>query len=249
MGERIESSKGAHMPRSGTNSVDDRETIHELWLATQAAHNHYKSASAALDELRTIKSWDVVTSDRKPDVDLMVGIERTAFENYIEARLQLSESLLSRREGEPGHEAGSRSRNSGKALLAVIAALLCLMAFELQDLSQVRRQRRDLERGRDTAITALTQKQEQVETLAHQLEALKASNLAKAAATQVRISRPRSSRADLRRLNPNRGRIARKRQELAPLHKQGKRYYRESRNARVRRENVGAIVRRGEPNS
>src|SRR4249919_2400540 len=69
---------------------------HELWLAMQAAHDHWTKATVTLGDLIAIASSD----DASPDESLWVAKaaeeERRAFEAYIEARLGFSEFLLTR---------------------------------------------------------------------------------------------------------------------------------------------------------
>jgi hypothetical protein len=63
---------------------------HELWLAMQTAHEHYRAALAALEN--SIPENDCSNEDSnnasKP------GGERSAFEAYIEARLQFMEFMI-----------------------------------------------------------------------------------------------------------------------------------------------------------
>src|ERR1700730_16284551 len=79
---------------------DRRRGAHELWLVMQAAYHQYKNASAALEALASTVQDEIRSRD--PDLQLAMAVEqqRATFENYIEARLQFSEFLLSGENGE-----------------------------------------------------------------------------------------------------------------------------------------------------
>jgi hypothetical protein len=79
---------------------DSRRGAHELWLVMQAAYHQYKNASATLEALASTVPREIRSRD--PDLQLEMAAEqqRVTFENYIEARLQFSEFLLSGENGE-----------------------------------------------------------------------------------------------------------------------------------------------------
>src|SRR5690349_15906108 len=84
-----------------SNAQDGRRIERDLWLAMQEAHNRYKSSSAALDALTAMPPCGDSSSEGNLQIEPASAEQRTAFENYIEARLQLSEFLVSRQNTEP----------------------------------------------------------------------------------------------------------------------------------------------------
>src|SRR5215475_11794020 len=126
-------------PETGQDGLG---TEHRLWLAMQAAHNRYKSASAALDALTALSPAGAATPERTLQIESAAAEQRSAFENYVESRLQLSESMLSKMSsptsparasqnvlGESDEMPGSRARISGAVVLAIAAAFLFPTAF------------------------------------------------------------------------------------------------------------------------
>jgi hypothetical protein len=211
----------------GANSRwGDPETAHELWLATQSAYNRYQNASSALDALMAMSS-DVAASERNLHVEAAAGIQRTAFENYIEARLQLGEFMLSTEStddvpeadvtGEDGHQAPTESKISGRILRATVAALLCLTALGLRDLARERGHSRDLENAREEVSAALNQAQSEVQDLAHQVEALKAAELAVPPSARAAVARVRT---DHGRLNQTAARLTQSGRPISRNHKE-----------------------------
>jgi len=203
-----------------TAGNDDPGSGRELWLAMRAAHNRYKNASAALDAL-TAASLDSVASEWNLHIGAAAEVQRNAFEDYIEARLELSECLLSKKNSEPmfpeaaGQRSGSGTRFSGRVVLAVAAVCLFQAAFGLGYLAHERRQGSGLEAARDETNPTLNQTRKQVQALARQVAALEATNQDGAQARSV------SAAATPKRTT------ARSHQKLARLKKRGERHYRE----------------------
>lgn len=178
------------MPEGKTR--EEQEAAHELWLAMQAAHERYQGASVLLDSLATTSS-EIDAPVSNPEFSRVAAMQRAAFEKYVEARLQLSEVMLSEqyaKQREPIVPQRSRgiSVNSRNVLLAAVVGLMVLFAIEVRALAEARGHNRELERGLTATSAALNQKKDQIAALAEQLESLKASN-----ATMVRsIGRLRS---------------------------------------------------------
>jgi hypothetical protein len=230
------------MPGNGANTVQDSRAIeHELWLAMQAAHSRYENSSAALAALTAMSPCDGGLSDRNLHIEATAADQRTAFENYVEARLQLTEFLLSRLTTEPREtvipeDADNSSRSAPRSpkwvTLAVVAGFLLPTVFGLGYLAHARSQSRALEVTRGEANAALNRTRNQVEALFGQVEALKAANqkLARSANRAAPLShtnRVIPGHAAAPSLAPKGGRIARNHQELVQLQKKGTRSYRE----------------------
>jgi hypothetical protein len=165
---------------------DRRRGAHELWLVMQAAYHQYKNASAALEPLASRVPSEI--GSRDPDLQLAMAVEqqRATFENYIEARLQFSEFLLSGENGELASvgisNAKERWTGSGQpestgfwngfttsrpALMVVAAALLLPIAFSLTYMAHEQRHVRDLDlvRGAMTEMLNRDSKQSQSSAL------------------------------------------------------------------------------------
>src|SRR4029077_12955303 len=160
--------------------------------------------------------------------------QRTAFEDYIEARLQLSEFMVSKLSPQPTEagdpqEAGERPGSgsigghqvSRIAILAVVAAFLFPTAFGLGFLAHERKRTRDLETARDQATAELNQIQKEIQGLTGRMEALKAANRSVSAAgagrrashvRAVKIPARTPVRAPIRAPVPSGGRVARNHQ-------------------------------------
>ena len=214
---------------------------HDLWLSMKSAHNRYKDASASLDALTAMSPAGVDSAERNLQIEAAAAEQRTSFEDYIEARLQLSEFMLSRLSPQPEEaeepqapdpRPGGGSRGgllvSRIAVLAVVAAFLFPTAFGLGFLAHERRRTRDLEAARDEANQELKQMRTQIEGLAGRMEALKAATRSVSAAVAgIRASRVRAVKVPARAPAPSGGRVARNHQELVQLEKRGERTYRE----------------------
>lgn len=123
---------------------------HERWFAMKTAYNRYVNASAPLDDLM----------EELGDVQVkLLNDQRLAYEEYIEARLQFSESLLPRfgvavmrRESKgPASLSRNESVTSKLARPALAITFLCLTALSLAYIRYGRPQ------DRDTGEAALSQ--------------------------------------------------------------------------------------------
>jgi hypothetical protein len=184
---------------------DRRRGAHELWLVMQSAYYQYKNASAALEALASRVPSEIRSRD--PDLQFAMAAEqqRATFENYIEARLQFSEFLLSGENSElasvgisnaserwtgPGQPESTGFWNgfttSRPALMVVAAALLLPTAFSLTYLVHEQRHVRDLDlvRGALTEVLNRGSKQSQSPVLR-----LPVSNVTPEVATQPVPSR------------------------------------------------------------
>lgn len=182
---------------------DSRNTEHELWLAMQAAHNQYYDATAALDALTSEAPDSAPSREGNLAIEQMAK-QRTAFENYIEARLQFSEYLLGR--PDPGRLSVGHSNTrrpwaftaSRLARLAVALALLCPTAFSLAYLAHQRNQVRDLNVARDEMSATLDQARHQIQTLARKLDAANTTEqlaIRQSCSTPAATALPRSAAA------------------------------------------------------
>jgi hypothetical protein len=225
---------------SGTAPVrDDPGGEHHLWLTMQAAHRQYKHASAILDALTAMSPCSDNSVERDLQIEVAAVEQRTAFENYIEARLQLSEFLLSKQmpvDPAVSGAAGSASTTGPPrrwVALAIAAAFLLPSAFSVGFLAHERQRTSQLQAEHNETIAALNQTRALTQELSRRIEALKSAN--KAAARPVakpapvsRVSRARViQKAALRAQNSAASNIARSHQELLQLQKRGDRIYHE----------------------
>jgi hypothetical protein len=217
---------------------DDPGGEHHLWLSMQAAHRLYKQASATLDALTAMAPRSDHSVERDLQIEVAAVEQRTAFENYIEARLQLSEFLLSKqmpvdpavsRATGPASTTGSPRR---LVVLAIAAAFLLPTAFGVGFLAHERQRTSQLDAERNETIVALNQTRALAQELSRRVEALKAANkvaarpATKPAASRISRTRP-VQKAVLRAQNSAASNVARSHQELLQLQKRGDRIYHE----------------------
>jgi hypothetical protein len=184
--------------------------------------------------------------------------ERSAFEKYIEARLQLTEFLLAKVSPKPPESVAPAKTKHAKGLGLTRAAILCILAaflfptaFGLGYFLHQQKRTRELELARDASNSALNQAREQAKMLAGQLEQLqKSSHTADAMVARMRAAettrtsptRPIPARAVPAPRNATPPRVARNHEELLQLQKRGDRTYREfALAARQRPEKIGPI--------
>ncbi len=165
---------------------------HELWLAMQSAYDRYKNASAALVALQAVPLDAVVGAKRESRIEAAASLQRTAFENYIEARLQLSEGLLSTSNVDPmdpqisdGPLLWRGITMPAKILAAVVAAFLLPATFGLGYLAHKQIQSPGLEAENNRLNRALDQTRKQMQVLALQVKALKSTNQGRARSASV----------------------------------------------------------------
>jgi hypothetical protein len=166
------------MPEREAPEVPNRRHIeHELWLAMQAAYHKYGNASAALDSIHPGSPDGTTAGNEMLEIDATVREQRTAFENYIEARMQLNEFVCSRNDTDAMSSSirGSRAELtiSRLALVSMTCAFLCATAFSLAYVARVQRQVRDLDAARHEVSATVNQTHQVVDALARKLEGLK----------------------------------------------------------------------------
>ena len=128
-----------------------RNTEHDLWLAMQAAYYEYRNASAALDDVASQLQGANPSAEGSLRIEKATSEQRTAFENYMEARMQFVEFRCDQNNArtlgftDPNAVGGSTGlveekspfwswpglRSSRLALPAAVAALLCTTALSL----------------------------------------------------------------------------------------------------------------------
>ena len=224
---------------------DDPGGEHHLWLAMQAAHKAYKQASATLDALTAMAPRSDHSVERDLQIEVAAVEQRTSFENYIEARLQLSEFLLSKQmpvdpavsqaAGQPSTPDPARRL----VVLGVVAAFLLPTAFGVGFLAHERQRTSQLNAEHTETLAALNQTRALAQDLAYRVEALKAANQTaarKAAASAARARTNRTRPVQKTALRAQKGapkvqsaaaNVARSHQELVQLQKRGDRIYRE----------------------
>jgi len=122
---------------------------HELWLAMQAAHDHWTIAAGVLEDLVAFASSDIDSPEVSLQITKAAEEERSKFEVYIEARLAFSEFLLTRDSTTANPEPKATSRRTLLAVALVFPAILAL-PYTMHERKQVR----DLDAAR-AAISAL----------------------------------------------------------------------------------------------
>src|SRR5436190_9906565 len=138
-----------------TDVPDQQHAEHELWLAMQAAYTDYMNASLAI-EIATSNEDGVVDGSSRLEAALE---QRTAFENYLEARMQFLEFRYDRDNAGIGRVAAAKNGGdlsapdeeqvgrrrwtelsiSRLSTTAVIVALLCTTAFSLVYVARAQR--------------------------------------------------------------------------------------------------------------
>src|SRR4051812_6080260 len=96
---------------------------HELWLAMQAAHDQWTTATGNLDDLVAMASSDLASPDSSLQLAHAAEEERNRFEAYIEARLAFSEFLLTREPAPVKAEPRAFSRRTLLAAAVLIPAI------------------------------------------------------------------------------------------------------------------------------
>jgi hypothetical protein len=229
------------MPESdATPARDGLGTQHELWLAMRSAHDRYQSASAALDALTAMSPAGVASPERTLQIEAAASEQRAAFESYIEARLQLSEYVLSKQSPQPPKTTTSQDtaddligelvgepKFSRGVILAVLAAFLLPSAFGLGYLIHAHKQTRDLAAARDAANAALEETRNEVQKLTRRVEQLKGAS-PPTVRTASRLVPPARGKPSVQGASkPGSAPIAKNHNELVQLAKRGDRTYRE----------------------
>jgi hypothetical protein len=144
---------------------------HELWLTMRRAYTRYQRVLEAKDKVALMPLDGGFSPEHGVGNEAAVLAEQLdAFENYIEARLALSEFMVSQREG-PAIENDSLQEDKGgrryfriPRSLALAAAVMFLLpaALGFANLVWERKQVRDLEAIRTETNLALAQMRSQV---------------------------------------------------------------------------------------
>jgi len=175
-----------HVPEA----TDQRNAEHELWLAMQAAYNKYMETSAALDVAVSELQRAIPPGEGRLGIETAASENRTAFENYIEARMQFAEFRCDRNNAgrrsfadpnaeedctgqKPVRGSWSGSRIPRLALQAAVAALLCTAAFSLAYAVRERCQIRDSDVEREQISAMLHQTHDDIQTVARKLDGVK----------------------------------------------------------------------------
>jgi hypothetical protein len=135
---------------------------HEHWLAMQSAYKEYRRTSAELESAH--RSLDGASTIEHLGLAILDGQQRSAFEQYVEARLAFLEIRFDEMYRPPAPQGRVRLLSGGHPALQILAViLLCATAF-----SVVRQQIhvRDLESARDADRAALNQTREALSALA-----------------------------------------------------------------------------------
>jgi len=171
-----------HVPEA----PDQRNAEHDLWLAMQAAYNKYMETSAALDVAVSELQRAIPSGEGRLGIETAASENRTAFENYIEARMQFAEFRCDRNNAgrrssaDPNAEEDCTGRKpvcgswSGSkiprlALQAAMVALLCTTAFSLAYAVRERSQIRDSDAERDQISAMLSQTHDDIQAVVRKL--------------------------------------------------------------------------------
>jgi len=172
-----------------TDVPEQQHAEHELWLAMQAAYTDYINASLALEIATSNEHGAVHESSRLERAALE---QRTAFENYLEARMQFLEFRYDRDNTGIGRVAAA---NNGRDLnapdeeqvgrrpwaelsisrlstTAVIVALLCTTALSLVYVARAQRQTQDSDKARDENSAHWKQARNDIHVLLRKIDAV-----------------------------------------------------------------------------
>jgi hypothetical protein len=165
--------------------IDRRDREHQLWLTMRSAYKRYTDASEALTG---IASRAPIAISARGGIDTLANRQRTAFEKYIEARMQYAEFVHDRSElamyssiqdtagasAVPDHRQPGRfpSMTSRLILLAATGILLCTTAFSLAYLLRAQRRINDLDVARDEMRVTLTQTRDELQSVSRQVYTL-----------------------------------------------------------------------------
>jgi hypothetical protein len=128
------------MVRFDTETAGARSQQRQCWLGMQAAYRQYRQASALVHSLADDLSNDAPSLENALKFQAATHDERTAFEGYIEARLQFLESSCDQNK----LTAGPARPKSSRFVCAAAAIIVGLSALNLLSLSWARRQVADL---------------------------------------------------------------------------------------------------------
>lgn len=181
--QTLNSSRGeTFLPSDNANQeLEEREYEHNCWLAMQSAYTEYRRASELFEHEH--QGADPSGANDHSSLPVSEGLQRVAFEQYLEARMQFLECRFDRSyppggapladRPEPLVEGGGEGRwvalGRYKPILQMLAlALLCTTATSLV---QEQRRVRGLETARDEVRETLKQTKSELQLLNQRLEA------------------------------------------------------------------------------
>jgi hypothetical protein len=176
-------------------ATDQRSAEHDLWLAMQAAYNKYRNASEVLESLGLRLQVADPSAGAGLQIESAASEQRSAFENYIEARMQFAEFRCDQNGGirsfaQPEAAGASAGRSAERrwwvhwpgipraAMAAIAAALLCTTALSLAFAVRERQHVRDSDAARDQANATLGQARDEIQVLTRNRDAFRAAQSA-----------------------------------------------------------------------
>ena len=181
---------------SRASDVFDRpRSEHELWLAMQAAYTNYRNALVTADVESSQGQVGVSSVGQGSSTEIAKREQRTAFEDYIEARIQFVEFKCD--QNNPSAERSATLKTTGDsrgtdkektacwALAAfssarlshpaVVVALLCVAALSLLFVTSEQKHIRDLDLARDEINANLKQARDDVRAVVRKIDAVNAT--------------------------------------------------------------------------
>jgi hypothetical protein len=169
---------------------DQRNAEHELWLAMQAAYNKYRNASSELDILAVQPS-----GAENLQIETATSEQWSAFENYIETRMQYSEFRCDQNnarsrsfgnsqtvgdstvpsEGSLPRRGWTGSTISRPALATVVVVLLCINDLSVAYLMRFLGFAHGARTTRDEIGATLNQARNDIQTLGEKIDAINVS--------------------------------------------------------------------------
>jgi hypothetical protein len=176
------------------NVFDRQRAEHELWLAMNAAYTNYRSALVAA-EVDSSQEQVGVSSIGQGSSEMPLRKLRTAFEDYIEARIQFVEFKCDQNNPGAGRSVTLKTtgdlRGTGKEKVmcwaltafssarlthpAVVVALLCLTALSLLYVASEQNEIRNSDLARDEINAELKQARHDVQDLERKIDAVNAT--------------------------------------------------------------------------
>ena len=175
------------MSDSQVDGRDQRNAEHELWLTMQAAYNKYRNASSELD---VAAAQPLGVENRH--IETATSEQRSAFENYIEARMQYSEFRCDQNnarsrsfgnsqtvgdstvpsEGGIPRKGWTGSTISRSALATVVVVLLCINDLSVAYLMRFLGFAYGARTNRDEIGATLNQARNDIQTLGEKIDAM-----------------------------------------------------------------------------
>lgn len=180
---------------------DRRSIEHELWLAMKAAYNKHRTSSMALDAIISEASGDIPSSIQPDQFVRATTQQRRAFENYIDARIALSQAMAGRSHAEDIRAPLSPLRMSAAAVVLVCATSFTT-AFALNYWPGENKRVRDLIASREEMGAKLNQTRDTMQALARKLDALYATRQVAVQADTGTSAAPAAAPEEVRRSKP-----------------------------------------------